>query len=81
MNKYILTVKENSFYQEVNIKAEDEENALYDAIDNLQLIKGIVWVKNSTKRINQRFKELEKKLNEGCACLGHGVFLKKVGEY
>lgn len=77
MTKYILIIEEPGYFNEIDIIADSEEVALYNAIDMLQLDKGIDWIRAAIKRLKETFDLLEKQLKSGDITLGYGIHLKK----
>ncbi len=78
--KFTMYVKDNNMMEEINIIAENEEEALYICIDEkLQLIKGIKYVNDLRKELYNEFETFLINLETKNRCiLSKEVMIKKI---
>ena len=78
--KFMICVKENNMIDEINLTADNEEEALYICIDEkLQLIKGIKYVKDLKKDMYNEFEKFLVNLETKNRCIiNKDVMIKKI---
>ena len=78
--KFTMYVKGNNMMEEINITAENEEEALYICIDEkLQLIKGIKYVNDLRKELYNEFEKFLLNLETKNRCIvSKDVMIKKI---
>jgi len=76
----MICVKENNMIDEINLTADNEEEALYICIDEkLQLIKGIKYVKDLKKDMYNEFEKFLVNLETKNRCIiNKDVMIKKI---